>query len=44
MHCVKLRRRLMARDFERQIGEIQVRIAMLNGYPALAIATTEGVR
>lgn len=33
MHCVKLLgQRLMARDFDRQVAELQVRIAVLNGY------------
>ena len=37
MHCVKLMgQRLMARDFDRQVAELQVRIAVLNGYTALA--------
>ena len=32
MHCVKLLgRRLMARDFDRQVAELHVRIAVLNG-------------
>ncbi|MGJ8590264.1 MAG: IS5/IS1182 family transposase, partial [Yoonia sp.] len=31
MHCIKLiGQSLMARDFERQVAEIQVRIAVLN--------------
>ncbi|MPQ96317.1 IS5 family transposase, partial [Thioclava sp. JE_KL1] len=38
MHCVKLLgQRLMARDFDRQIAELQVRIAIMNGYTALGI-------
>ncbi len=42
MHCVKLLgQRLMARDFDRQVAEIQVRIAVLNGYTALGIPITE---
>ncbi|WP_252737458.1 IS5 family transposase [Citreicella sp. C3M06] len=42
MHCVKLLgQRLMARDFDRQVAEIQVRIAVLNGYTALGIPGTE---
>lgn len=41
MHCVKLlAQRLMARDFDRQVAEIQVRIAVLNGYTALGIPVT----
>lgn len=45
MHCVKLLgQRLMARDFNRQVAELQVRIAVLNGYTALGIPVTEAVR
>lgn len=41
MHCVKLMgQSLMARDFDRQVAEIQVRIAVLNRYTALGIAVT----
>jgi hypothetical protein len=44
IHCVKLlRQRLMARDFDRQVAELQVRIAVLNGYTALGIPVTEAV-
>ena len=44
MHCVKLPgQRLMARDFDRQLAELQVRIAVLNGYTALGIPVTEAV-
>lgn len=44
MHCVKLLgQRLMARDFDRQLAELQVRIAVLNGYTALGIPVTEAV-
>ena len=44
MHCVKLLgQRLMARDFDRQAAELQVRIAVLNGYTALGIPVTEAV-
>ncbi|KDB05427.1 transposase ISSpo9 [Defluviimonas sp. 20V17] len=44
MHCVKLLgQRLMARDFDRQVTEIQDRIAVLNGYTALGIPVTEAV-
>jgi hypothetical protein len=32
---------LMARDFNRQVAEIQVRIAVLNCYTALGIPVTE---
>ena len=42
MHCVKLLgQRLMARDFDRQVAELQVRIAVLNGYTALGIPVTK---
>ena len=44
MHCVKLlAQRLMARDFDRQVAELQIRIAVLNGYTALGIPVTEAV-
>ena len=44
MHCVKLLgQRLMARDFNRQVAEVQVRIAILNGYTALGIPVTKAV-
>ena len=44
MHCVKLMgQRLMARDFDRQVAEIQIRIAVLNRYTALGIPVTEPV-
>lgn len=44
MHCVKLLgQRLMARDFDRQVAELQVRIAVLNGYTALGIPGMEAV-
>ncbi len=44
MHCVKLLgQRLMARDFNRQVAEIQVRIAVLNGYTALGINITGAI-
>ena len=35
---------LMARDFERQVAEIQIRIAVLNRHTALGIPITEPVR
>jgi len=34
---------LMARDFERQVAEIQIRIAVLNRYTALGIPVTVAV-
>ena len=48
-HCVNRKVRaakllgqsLMARDFDRQVAELQVRIAVLNGYTALGIPVTE---
>lgn len=44
MHCVKLLgQRLMARDFDRQVAEVQVHIAVMNGYTALGIPVTEAV-
>ena len=44
MHCMKLLgQRLMARDFDRQVAELQIRIAVLNGYTALGIPVTEPV-
>ena len=44
MHCVKLMgQSLMARDFDRQVTEIQVRIAVLNRYNALGIPVTAPV-
>jgi hypothetical protein len=44
MHCLKLLgQSLMARDFERQVAEIQIRIAVLNRYTALGIPVTEAV-
>ncbi len=39
-----LGQRLMARDFDRQVAEIQVRVANMNGYTALGIPVTEAVR
>jgi hypothetical protein len=44
MHCVKLLgQRLMARDFARQVAELHVRIAVLNGFNALGTPVTEAV-
>lgn len=41
MYCIKLLGHpLMARDFDRQIAELQVRIAVLNGYTAPGIPAT----
>jgi hypothetical protein len=42
MNCLKLLgQRLMARDFDRQVAEIQIRIAGLNRYTALGIPITK---
>ena len=44
MHCMKLLgQHLMARDFDRQVAEVQVRIAILNGYTALGLPVTKAV-
>ena len=44
MHCIKLLgQRLTARDFDRQVAEFQVRVAVLNGFTALGIPVTEAV-
>ena len=44
MHCVKLLgQRLTARDFHRQVAEVQVRVAVLNGFTALGRPVTEAV-
>ena len=44
MNCMKLLgRKLMARDFDRQTAELQVRIAILNRYTALGIPVTQPV-
>ena len=44
MHCVKLLgQRLYARDFDRQLAEIQIRAAILNRFTALGIPQTEAV-
>jgi hypothetical protein len=41
MHCVKpLGQRLSAGDFDRQVAEIQIRAAILNGFTALGIPST----
>lgn len=45
MHCMKLLgQRLAARDFDRQVAEIQIRAAILNGFTALGIPRTVGRR
>jgi hypothetical protein len=44
MHCVKLLgQRPPARDFDRQIAEIQIRAAILNGFTALGIPRTVAI-
>lgn len=44
MYCVKLLgRRLLARDFDRQVAEIQVRVTILNAFTALGITVTKDV-
>ncbi|MBY6056804.1 IS5 family transposase [Leisingera daeponensis] len=44
MNCIKLLgQSLMARDFERQVAEVQVRVAVLNRYTTLGIPVTEPV-
>jgi hypothetical protein len=42
MHCVKLLgQRRMARDVDRQVAELQSRVAVPNGYTAPAIPVTK---
>lgn len=42
MHCIKLLgQRLAARDFDRQVAEVQIRVAILNGFTALGIPDTQ---
>lgn len=44
MHCLKLLgQRMAARDFDRQVAEFQIRVAVLNGFTALGIPVTEVV-
>jgi hypothetical protein len=44
IHCVKLLgQRLSARDFDRQVAEIQIQAAILNGFTALGIPCTVAV-
>ena len=38
-----LGQRLMARDFDRQVAEVQARIAVMNGYTAPGIPVTKTV-
>jgi hypothetical protein len=42
VHCGKLLgQRLMARDFNRQVAEFQIRVAVPNGYTALGIPVSK---
>jgi hypothetical protein len=44
MHCVKLPgQRLAAQDFDRQVAEFQIHVAVLNGFTALGIPVTKTV-
>lgn len=44
MHCMKLLgQRLTARDFDRQVAEVQVRMAIMNGYTALGAVSANCV-
>jgi hypothetical protein len=44
MHCMKLLgQRLMAREADRQVAELQIRVAVMNGFTALGIPVTEAV-
>ncbi|PTW99270.1 DDE family transposase [Pararhodobacter aggregans] len=44
MNCVKLLgQRLTARDFDRQVAEVQIRVAVLNRFTALGIPTTVAI-
>ena len=44
MQCLKLRgQRLAARDFDRQVAEFPVRVAVLNSFTAISIPVTEAV-
>jgi hypothetical protein len=38
-----LGQRLMARDFDRQVAELQVRIAVLNGHTAFGTPITDAM-
>ena len=42
MNCIKLLgQRLAARHFGRQVAEVQIRIAVLNGFTGLGIPVTK---
>ncbi len=44
MNCVKLLgQRLMSRHFDRQVTEVQIRVAVLNRFTALGIPVTVAV-
>ena len=44
MHCMKSPvNRLVARDFDRQVAEFQIRVAVLNGFTALGIPVTKAM-
>ena len=44
MHCVTLLgQRLSAREFDRQVAEFHVRVAVLNGFTALGIPVTQAM-
>ena len=44
MHCMKLLgQRLMAREPDRQVAELQTRVAVMNGFTALGIPVTDAV-
>jgi hypothetical protein len=44
MPCVKpLGQRLMANDFDRQVAEFQIPVAVLNGFTALGIPVTQAL-
>lgn len=44
MHYVKLLgQSLKARDFDRQVAELQIRAAVLNGYTSLGIPVIERI-
>ncbi len=44
MHCMKLLgQRLMAREPDRQVAELQIRVAVMNSFTALGIPVTEAV-
>ena len=38
-----LGQRLNARDFDRQVAEFQIRVAVLNGFTSLGVPLTEAV-